>query len=366
MAHPAFGNLFVETERDEGRDALLATRRQRSPSDPAVWACHVMAIEEGEVGPLEVETSRGAFLGRGRTLEAPLALERRTPLAGTTGAVLDPVFCLRRVLEIPAHGRVRVAVTTALASSRDAAIELARDVPRRAHRRAHHLRAGMDGHPRRAPAPRHRGGPGPALPAPGVGDRVPAPRAARAGGDPPAATRRARRPSGGTVSRATCPSCSSASTTPNRGICCARCCWPTSCGGSRGSPSTWSSSTRSPPATSSPCRTRPGRSSGRAPRTRRSTSPEACSCAGSIPSRRRIACCCKLPRPWCCSPRAARWRARCGARPRARRSRSSGSARARRPPRTPRRRPRRTRRRACPSSCSGTGSAASGRTGAST
>ncbi len=52
-------------------------------------------------------------------------MEHRGPLAGTTGTVLDPVLCLRRVLELPAGGRARVAVTTALASTREVALELA-------------------------------------------------------------------------------------------------------------------------------------------------------------------------------------------------------------------------------------------------
>jgi cellobiose phosphorylase len=125
LAHPVFSNMFVETEAAAGHDAVLAMRRPRAPGDPTPWLVQVMAVEEGLVGALELETSRAAFVGRGRTLRSPLAMERRGPLAGTVGTVLDPVLCLRRVLELPAGARARLAVTTALASTRDEALALA-------------------------------------------------------------------------------------------------------------------------------------------------------------------------------------------------------------------------------------------------
>jgi cellobiose phosphorylase len=125
LAHPVFSNMFVETEAPAGRDALLATRRPRAPNDPAPWVVQVMVVEEGRVGPLEHESSRARFVGRGRTLEDPLALESREPLSGTTGTVLDPILSLRCVLELPAGGKARVAFTTALAGTREAALALA-------------------------------------------------------------------------------------------------------------------------------------------------------------------------------------------------------------------------------------------------
>ena len=46
---------------------------------------------EGEWSACELDCSREKFVGRGRTLAAPLALSRAGALPGTTGAVLDPV-----------------------------------------------------------------------------------------------------------------------------------------------------------------------------------------------------------------------------------------------------------------------------------
>ena len=101
LAHPAFGKLFMETEFVASPPALLCRRRQREPGDPPVWAVHALApddrIQGSElVGELEHETDRLRFLGRGRTTASPAALDPGSHLSGTTGAVLDPIFSLRR------------------------------------------------------------------------------------------------------------------------------------------------------------------------------------------------------------------------------------------------------------------------------
>ena len=45
VAHPAFSNLFIQTEFESDVGALLATRRRQSDKETAVWAGHVMAVE---------------------------------------------------------------------------------------------------------------------------------------------------------------------------------------------------------------------------------------------------------------------------------------------------------------------------------
>ena len=42
-AHPAFGNLFVETEWHDWCTAITATRRPRSATEPTLWVVHVVA-----------------------------------------------------------------------------------------------------------------------------------------------------------------------------------------------------------------------------------------------------------------------------------------------------------------------------------
>ncbi len=124
LAHPAFGKLFIETEYLPERTALLCARRPRSAGEEALWAVHVLSLEGRTQGPLEWETDRSRFLGRGRSPEDPQALDGRS-LSGTTGVVLDPVVSLRQRVRIAPGGFVRLSFATGMAFSRDTALALA-------------------------------------------------------------------------------------------------------------------------------------------------------------------------------------------------------------------------------------------------
>jgi cyclic beta-1,2-glucan synthetase len=125
VAHPAFSNLFVETEFDAASGALLATRRRRSDKETPVWLAHVTAVEGETVGNLEYETSRPQFIGRGRETRNPIGIFDGTPLGKTTGPVLDPIVSIRRTIRIPPGTTARVIFSTILASTREQALELA-------------------------------------------------------------------------------------------------------------------------------------------------------------------------------------------------------------------------------------------------
>jgi cyclic beta-1,2-glucan synthetase len=124
-AHPAFSNLFVETEFVPELGALLATRRPRSADEPQVWLAHVAAGEGEPALPLQYESDRARFLGRGRGIRSPLSVNDGGPLSDTAGTVLDPIVSLRRRLAIPQGGTVRLLFTTLVASSRDEALQIA-------------------------------------------------------------------------------------------------------------------------------------------------------------------------------------------------------------------------------------------------
>ena len=74
-AHPAFSKLFVETELVAEIGALLATRRRRSADETEVWAAHLAVVEGKTLGDIQFETDRARFLGRGRGIRTPAALE---------------------------------------------------------------------------------------------------------------------------------------------------------------------------------------------------------------------------------------------------------------------------------------------------
>ncbi|MBA3768015.1 MAG: hypothetical protein H0W99_13740, partial [Acidobacteria bacterium] len=124
-AHPAFSNLFIETEFIAAENALVARRRQRSSKDEPVYAVHVIFAEGERVGAVQYETDRSRFLGRGHTPADPVAVMEERPLSNTVGAVLDPVFSLRQRVRLPPGETARVSFTTAVARSREEALMLA-------------------------------------------------------------------------------------------------------------------------------------------------------------------------------------------------------------------------------------------------
>ncbi len=118
-AHPAFSNLFVQTEFSAELGALLATRRPRSQSEPQIWAAHAIVAEGETVGELEYETDRARFLGRGRSIRTPMSVIDGHPLSNTVGAVLDPIFSLRRCVRLAPGASARITFSTLIAQSRD-------------------------------------------------------------------------------------------------------------------------------------------------------------------------------------------------------------------------------------------------------
>ena len=124
-AHPAFSNLFVQTEFVTDVGALLATRRRQSDKETAVWAAHVVAVEGETAGDLQFETDRSRFIGRGHNVRNPDSILDGRPLSSTVGSVLDPVFSMRRTVRIPPGTTARVVFATVVASTREQVIELA-------------------------------------------------------------------------------------------------------------------------------------------------------------------------------------------------------------------------------------------------
>ena len=88
--HPAFSNLFVQTEILRKQRAILCTRRPRSRDEQAPWMFHLMAVHGADTGEPSYETDRMKFIGRGNTIADPQAMSGTAPLSGSEGSVLDP------------------------------------------------------------------------------------------------------------------------------------------------------------------------------------------------------------------------------------------------------------------------------------
>ena len=119
-AHPAFGNLFVDTEWLPAEKGLIARRRSRAVDDPHIYMVHVLGISPSAAercqAAIEYETDRSRFIGRGRSPRAPRAQDwDAMPLGqGCTGSVLDPIFCIRIRLTIAPMQQETLSFTTSL------------------------------------------------------------------------------------------------------------------------------------------------------------------------------------------------------------------------------------------------------------
>jgi cyclic beta-1,2-glucan synthetase len=122
--HPAFSNLFVQTEILDERRAILCTRRPRSQGEAAPWMFHLMIAHGADVGEVSYETDRMHFLGRNGTAAAPRALIEAARLSGSAGSVLDPVAAIRCALTLAPDESVTIDMVSGVAATRDVALHL--------------------------------------------------------------------------------------------------------------------------------------------------------------------------------------------------------------------------------------------------
>ncbi|MDB6036864.1 MAG: Cellobiose phosphorylase [Verrucomicrobiales bacterium] len=122
MAHPAFSNLFVQTEFAKKSSAVLCTRRARSAEENPPWLLHLMVTQVGEQGEISCETDRSKFIGRGGSLTKPAAMRQISPLSNTVGSVLDPIISLRRTVTLPPHETVSIVLVLGVTEKRETAL----------------------------------------------------------------------------------------------------------------------------------------------------------------------------------------------------------------------------------------------------
>lgn len=116
-AHPVFNKIFIQTEVSHIPFGLIATRRLRSETEEPLFIAHLLVSNDHNDTILQYETDRGEFIGRGRSLENPKSLENT--LSNTTGAVLDPIFSLRKQVVLDPNQRLQVSFVTLYASSEE-------------------------------------------------------------------------------------------------------------------------------------------------------------------------------------------------------------------------------------------------------
>ena len=122
--HPAFSNLFVQTEIVAPRQAILCSRRPRSLQEQPPWMLHLMTVHGADTLEVSFETDRMQFLGRGRTVANPQAMSEAGPLSGRRGSVLDPIVAIRRRVVLEPQDTATIDIVSGIAETREAALAL--------------------------------------------------------------------------------------------------------------------------------------------------------------------------------------------------------------------------------------------------
>jgi cyclic beta-1,2-glucan synthetase len=118
-AHPAFSNLFVQTEILSHQHAILCTRRPRSKDERPPWMFHLMKVNTPQSHTTSYETDRHKFIGRGRNVMHPQIMDNPDPLSGSQGSVLDPIVSVQYRLSLEPEETVMVDIITGIADSRE-------------------------------------------------------------------------------------------------------------------------------------------------------------------------------------------------------------------------------------------------------
>ena len=129
--HPAFSNLFVQTEILAERNAILCTRRARSHDEAVPWMLHLMKVHGAVSGAVSYETDRMRFIGRCNTVANPQSLSsadatpgRAADLSGSCGSVLDPIVAIRCRITLEPNQTATIDIVSGVGESREAAVDL--------------------------------------------------------------------------------------------------------------------------------------------------------------------------------------------------------------------------------------------------
>ncbi len=127
--HPAFSNLFIQTEIIRKHQAILCTRRPRSQMEEPPFMLHMMAVHGFEANDVSYETDRMRFIGRGNTTANPLALHADVKgysdsLSDSEGSVLDPIAAIRQRITLEPGEFVTIDMIYGISKTREATLGL--------------------------------------------------------------------------------------------------------------------------------------------------------------------------------------------------------------------------------------------------
>lgn len=122
--HPAFSNLFVQTEIIHEKHAILCTRRPRSIDEQTPLMFHMMVVRGVKTEDVSYETDRMKFIGRRNTIAAPQVMNNLTPLSGSQGSVLDPIVAIRYQIILEPDETATIDMVIGIGETRDEVVSL--------------------------------------------------------------------------------------------------------------------------------------------------------------------------------------------------------------------------------------------------
>ncbi len=117
LAHPAFSNLFVQSEIIKSASGNPLHRRPRSVGEHSPWMFHLMAVHGAEIRNITYETDRLEFIGRGNTVASPYAMKTGKSLSGSQGSVLDPIVAIQYQIVLEREGSATIDIVTGISDN---------------------------------------------------------------------------------------------------------------------------------------------------------------------------------------------------------------------------------------------------------
>jgi cellobiose phosphorylase len=126
IAHPAFSNLFVQTEILRDQHAILCSRRPRSAHEAPPSMFHLMSVTGADIEAVGYETDRMQFIGRGNSIAHPQAMNNNVDLSGSEGSVLDPIVAIRYRIVIKPNHTATIDMVLGIGETREICLALLR------------------------------------------------------------------------------------------------------------------------------------------------------------------------------------------------------------------------------------------------
>ena len=118
--HRVFNSMKIHSEYDGEHEALIFSK---PTGDVTNYVLHKLFVEDDQ-SPVQYETSRIKFLGRGGSIRHAHVIDNHRTLSNTAGTTLDPIMSMRRRVHIGAGESVSAFIITGFARAKEQLFQL--------------------------------------------------------------------------------------------------------------------------------------------------------------------------------------------------------------------------------------------------